>query len=231
MSTATSAGSSPVNKKAKTDGEDDKPKTPYQQYFDEMKAFLTENGYKGKLLTKGIASDRDEEDEDEEDEREQDNSKYTAEQMKTLRFVLINDSRADQLDKMRELVLQDQANESFMMFNTSFSWQVSDHAFPEFKRMYQKCSSKAKKFDMLFAFTFTLYEFDVWSHDNEESMNPLTSGLAKMWKALLKGSNEELGVDAKYTRPGVMAFLEEFKKMILDVGDCQHEPKMKFNYK
>ena len=59
----------------------------------------------------------------------------------------------------------------------------------------------------------------------------MLSGLAKMWKALLKGSNEELGVDAKYTRPGVMAFLEEFKKMILDVGDCQHEPKMKFNYK
>jgi hypothetical protein len=221
--------SSPVAKKAKSD-DSNKPKTPYQLYFDEMKAFRTENGFKGQLLTKGIASDRDDEEEsDEEDEA--DNSKYTTEQMQTLRFIMINDSRADQLDAMRKLVLGDQADEGFMMFNTSFSWQIMDHVFPRFKQLYQKTTSKAKKFDMLFAFTFQLFQYDVWCHDNEDSMNPLTSGLAKMWKALLKGSNEELGIDAKYTRPGIMALLEDFKKLILEVGDCQHEPKMKFNYK
>jgi uncharacterized protein YcbK (DUF882 family) len=67
------------------------------------------------MLIRGIStgSNDSEEEEEEEEDDDEDTSKYTAEQMSTLRFVLINKIRQDRLDKMRRFLLGDQADCGF----------------------------------------------------------------------------------------------------------------------
>jgi hypothetical protein len=77
---------------------------------------------KGRMLIVGIT--RDEEDEDEEvDEEDEDDDKdqkyYSAEQLATMRFVLLDDARVKQLNKYRDLVTGGQGGDDFRMFNTS----------------------------------------------------------------------------------------------------------------
>ena len=53
--------------------------------------------------------------------------------------------------------------------------------------------------------------------------------LAAAWKALLRRSDQELGIDAEYTRPGVEALLETFAAELAEIerGDV-HGYKFKW---
>lgn len=53
--------------------------------------------------------------------------------------------------------------------------------------------------------------------DNEGDMNSMVKNLISLWTALLKNSNDVLKIDSEYTRPGIIAFLEDFKKKIKNV--------------
>lgn len=71
------------------------------------------------------------------------------------------------------------------------------------------------RFDALFAVTWVLRKQDFWMHDNEcweagGECESATSRLAAAWKALLRHSDQELGIDADFTRPGVEAMLQQF---------------------
>jgi septation ring formation regulator EzrA len=130
------------------------------------------------------------------------------------------------MEEMRELVLGDQANSNFLMFNTSFSYDILG-AFDHFKtKLYTKAKTPADKFDLLLAYTYNINEHDVWMHDNEGGMEGMVKNLASMWKKQLKNSNEILNIDAEYTRPGVVEFLVQFKEKVED-GDY---PPFKFNF-
>jgi len=39
----------------------------------------------------------------------------------------------------------------------------------------------------------------------------MVKGLAGMWKRLLKNDDEKLGIDAEYTRPGIVQLLKDFQ--------------------
>mmetsp|Transcript_56572 Transcript_56572/g.164086 ORF Transcript_56572/g.164086 Transcript_56572/m.164086 type:complete len:245 (-) Transcript_56572:185-919(-) len=200
------------------------PKTPFARYFDRLDAFLKERDMLGHLMTKGIQVDHDE---DSDDEEGSDNSKYTEEQMASLRFVLINQNRSDQLDRMRGFILGEQADSNFLMFNTSFAWDVRD-GFYYFKEMFNKIKKWPEKFDILFAYTHELHQYDCWMHDNEGELDDMVSQLASMWKRLLKKDDVTLGIDAEYTRPGVVTFLEKFKTTI---EACYSEPPFQFKFR
>ena len=77
----------------------------------------------GTKLIKGIERDPDDEDpEDDGDKDVVDTSKYTQQQIQSLRFILIAKNRDAQDEAMRKLVLGDQAHDSFLTFNTPFSY-------------------------------------------------------------------------------------------------------------
>ena len=212
--------------------------TPYQAYFTKLNAFKDNNPkILGPMIIRGISksrnagsddddSDEMEEEEEDSDEEDEDTSKYTAEQMSSLRYIMITKRRSDLLDETRQLILGDQANHSIMMFNTSFSYAVLD-GFYHFKKEYGKAKSPELKFDELLAYTYILQEYDVWMHDNEGGMDGMVKDLAGMWKRLLKNDDDKLGIDAEYTRPGVMQLLVDFKKK---VEDNYSEPPFKFNF-
>ena len=210
--------SSASNKGSKAAAKE-KATNPYDEFFDAFDKVQKRNPKnKGAMVIKGISSgedsDSDDEDDEDDEEKEVDKSKYTAEQMSTLRYVFITQKREDKLNEMKEYVLGDQANDSVMMFNTSFSYDILD-GFNHYKSSgWKKLKTPADKFDSLFAYTYMLKNYDVWLNDNEGGMEDITKGLASMWKRLLKNDDDKLDIDAEYTRPGIVQLLNDFKSDI-----------------
>ena len=68
--------------------------------------------------------------------------------------------------------------------------------------------------------------------DNEEwgeggELDRCINMLAAAWKKLLKSSNEELGIDAEYTRPGVENMLTRFQELVAETDSVAAEFKWK----
>lgn len=200
------------------------PKSPHDMYIAKQTKYFDDNPqYLGSMLIKGLTCDDNE-------EEELDTSALTQEHMDDLRYVLVTQKRSDKLDAMRDLVLGDQADERMLMFNTSFSYHIRD-SLHTLKKLLAKEKKPSDKFDLLFAYTHSVKEYNVWMHDNEGGMNEFTSGLAGIWKRMLKKSNEDLGMDEEYTKPGVLAFLEQFKGKIESGGESYGEGyDMTFKY-
>jgi len=200
-------------------------KTPMEQFLKEQKDFLNRNTHiLGCMVIKDIGSD-DEDDEDEEEsddeKKEEDTSKYTKEQMESLRYIMMTKGRDEQLAKMRELVLGDQANGMIMSFNTSFSWHVLETWRTMKKRLSKVKTKPSLELDMLMAYTYVLKEYDTWMNDNEGGMGEIVEGLASAWKRLLgKYDDTKLGWDVEYTKPGVLELLHQFKEQIEDMDEC-----------
>ena len=123
----------------------------------------------------------------------------------------------------------DQASGGFMMFDTSFSYTV----FREHEYLCDDLKRKSfvKKFNMVFAFCHIIIKYGVWldDHEDEELLISMIKYLAKRWKALLKKTDAELGIDTKYTRPGILVFLDTFKKRMED-ADSYGDEKIAFNF-
>ncbi len=179
-------------------------KTPYDEYFEAFDKVQKRNPkIIGPMMIRGLDEDDDEE--------EEDTSKYTAEEMASLRYVFITKERECHLDMMRDYVLGHRANSAILMFTTSFSYEIRD-GFYEYRNMsWKQLKTPAEKFDSLFAYTYLLKMYDTWMHDNEGDMEEVGEGLAALWKGLLKNSDEKLGIDPEYSRPGVIALLDDFK--------------------
>lgn len=63
-----------------------------------------------------------------------------------------------------------------MMLDTSVSYGIRD-SFDDFKtRRYAKAKSWQDKFDLLFAYTYNLNEYDVWMFDYEGDMDGTQKG-------------------------------------------------------
>lgn len=76
-------------------------------------------------------------------------------------------------------------------------------------------------------------ESDYWMIDHEVGWGgeKFVAGLARLWKKVLAKSDEELGIDAEFTRPGVVCFLESFKKAVESMdADCDMMPPVRFRF-
>jgi hypothetical protein len=237
QSPATLVPPMPPKKKSKTTKV--AKKSPCALYFERLSAAMEkyEQGL-GMMLVRGVkrGEDEDEDDEDEDDEDDEDeearNDKYTEEQVSHMRHIVITKRRADALEEMEKLILGEQANESFMTFNTSFSYEILD-SFGDFFSLLNKKKSAGEKLDYLFAYTYTLNAHDVWAHDHEVGWGghkPLAK-LAKTWKDVLANDNEAVDIveGDGFTRAGIEEMLEQFKKMVEDIEQVD-EPDIKFKY-
>lgn len=157
-----------------------------------------------------------------------DESKLTTEQMQSLRVVLITKNREKQLDKMRELIYGED-DFYLMKGNTSFSNNLLASWKYTMKKRLSGMKDPSKKLDVLFAYLFTMHRHDFWMHDNEGDMGELIREVASAWKRhLTRFSDEELGWDLKYTKPGMLELLNSFKRLVEEMPDyCKLG---KFNY-
>jgi hypothetical protein len=202
--------------------------TPYDEHFKRLDAAIEAVNGLGRILIRGVPDKLDEES----NEIEVINSKLTEKDMDHMRWIIITQRRSNQLESMAKLVLGDQASESILTFNTTFSYEVLD-AFSEVKATVRKTSSWGVKFDMLFAFTYTINEYDTWVNDHECGWggNRFIRSLAKLWYGVLQEDNDILGIDSEFTRPGIIEMLQSFKTKVEDFCDGDDDsPEIKFAF-
>ena len=225
-------------------GAGDTELSPFKRYFQRLNAAVNttaEGPLKGlgRMIIRGMRhteeeySDEDEE-EGEEESQEKDEDEWTEEEVNYMRWIIITQRRADALEHAAELVLGEQAHESFLSFNTSFSYEVME-SFDEMRQEYSRTSDWGARFDMLFAYTHTIEEQDVWMHDHEVGWGGEVwlASLAKLWRAVLKKSDAVLAIDGEFTRPGVIHMLERFKTKVEDIEQLAEygDKPIKFNFR
>ncbi len=209
-----------------------KPSTPWERFWERLDAQIDEDAEGelkglGRMMVRGVqqaeGSDGDDEEKAEAD--------YTDAELAYMRFIIITQRRADEQDRMKELLLGEDADSPFLMFNTSFSYQVLD-SLQDLQRGLKRCKDDwAKKFDKLLGYTVMVDQYDVWMHDHEGGWggHRFIAALARLWKTVLQQTDAALGIDAEFTRPGTVCLLENFKAKVEDI-DQYDEPKIKFNF-
>ena len=96
------------------------------------------------------------------------NAQYSEEDIAKYRCILLTKNRSKQLEISRKAVLGYQWDDELLGFTTSFSYQIL-HAFDNMFKRYSKTANELPmRFDMLFAFTYTLDLYDTWMHDHED---------------------------------------------------------------
>lgn len=194
-------------------------KTPHDLYFDKFEKFIDEReDIVGSMLVRAIKVKSG---------GNNDKSKFTKKQMNTLRFIMITKNRERQLEAIGRLVLKDQYGDDFMMFSTSYSYDVSD-AWQTVKNRLKRKMKPSQKFDILLAFTDTIKDHSTWMHDNEGDMGVVVRGLATVWRNLLKKSDHAIGWDVEYTKPGTLELLAQFKHKVESFEDYIGLGKFKF---
>jgi len=88
------------------------PDTPWNRFWERLHACIDEDAegpHKGlgNMIIRGLkeTEDRDEEEEEEEPKLKKDEALYTDEEMNYMRFIIVTQRRADELESMRELIL------------------------------------------------------------------------------------------------------------------------------
>lgn len=194
-------------------------KSPYEIEMERLQQVCDRCSGVGYSLIRGVARDLDEADEDEiTDEDEFDPTQCSQEQVNYVRVVIITKERQDRMEEMSKLILGGKHGQSLMMFDTAFSYDVLN-AWNAFTVRFHEAQDWQEKFDLLLGFTDTLKEHDVWMNDHEVGWGgeKMVEQLAKSWKLTLERDNDQLGIDSEYTRPGVVALLEQFKEAVESV--------------
>jgi hypothetical protein len=200
--------------------------SPEDEYQERLERVMEEHGCIGSLLIIGIDGGSDDEDGKEDQERA-----LTAQEMETVRHVLITKSREKALTKAMDFCSCGQADDAFMMFNTRSGNEVILGIPRQIKSAMSKKSLPAR-FDALFALTRGLQLHDFWMNDNEcygegGELEAAIKALGRAWRNLLKKSDEELGIDKEFTRPGVEALLSRLE---CDLNTCEATADCEFKW-
>jgi hypothetical protein len=139
---------------------------------------------------------------------------HTAEQVSRLRHVLLPPARKAAFSAALSAAEQGDGN--------THAGNMVIYRIPRQVKAALAKPTPAQRFDALFALTFALNVYDNWMQDNEcweegGECEKAVAVLAKAWQALLLCSNDELGIDASFSRPGVEALLMKFANTLASV--------------
>lgn len=183
-------------------------------YFERLGSVIAREQAEGCILVRGIETDDANEDDDS-------NKEYTADQLASLRHIIITKNRNALLKKATKVVTCGQSNNSIMMFDTSSGNEVIMGLPREIAKAMKK-KTLAAKFDALFALTFALQKYDCWMNDNEMwgedgGLDDAIDELASSWREILSHTNKKLGIDSEFTRPAIECLLAQFRD---DLDSC-----------
>ena len=215
-------------KEAEADAEEDRSLGPKGAFFKRVSKAIKAHGCLGHMPVVGIERDADEEDDDEEEDDEEE--EYTAEQVASLRVILINSGRAAALENALEFATCGQAGDSdFAMFDTQSGNEVCFELPDEIRERLDPSQALPAQFDELFGLTYQLMQYDYWMTDNEcwepgDALEKAIGKLGRAWRGLLRHSDGDLGIDAAFTRPGIEALLAQLEAKLLDCEVTERYP-------
>lgn len=201
------------------------PATPNRDaFFDRLESVERRCNALGHLFIEGVESDdEDAGDADEDDEGETGHSKnepkdYSIEQLAKVRLIVVTPARKKALNQAARFATCGQENDGIMMFNTHSGNMIVEGIPIEINKIMRKKSFSAK-FDAFFALIFQLNRHDFWMTDNElygpgGELNDAVKKLGNAAKKIMARTDEELGIDAEFTRPGMIKLLENFQKTL-----------------
>ena len=204
--------------------------TPFKRFFARLDGVVSsQKDGVGRMLVRGVPQPEDSDDDHDDAEDEATRAKLTDEDMAHMRFIVITKGRAEQLKAMQRLLLGEQAGDSMLCFNTSFSYHIMS-AYATFSRC--KVVGAAERFDALLGFTANLGQYDVWVHDHEVGWggHRFLADLARQWRELLALGDSELGIDGEFTRAGVEQLLGEFQATVEQIEQVD-EPPVYFRFR
>ena len=218
----------PFSPMSSSDDEADRPVSAAEDAFQErQKAVVKRLNALGCEVIRGIDEDVE--------------PSYSEEDVAAMRIVVVTKARAAAFEAAEKFATGQEFDSDsdddcgIMMFDTSNGNAVVSGLADQIKNAHAK-KSKSAKFDHLLALTNALNNDDMWARDNEmwgegDEMQAACEKLGAAWKKLLgESTNDQLGVDEEFTRPGTEALLEDFGKMLASVaGDT--EVSYPFNWK
>ena len=124
------------------------------------------------------------------------------------------DSDSDAMDS-------DDDDGGFFFFNTANGNAVVMGLEAQIDKATDAKKPKSTQFDELSMLTYAIHYNNMWFNDNEfweegDLVQSSCEKLATAWKKLLAHTDEELGIDPEFTRPGIEALLENFDEMLND---------------
>lgn len=215
-------------------------------FFDHLNRVKDRCGAIGYTYVEGIERDEEEDDEDEDDEDDDDgddddeggNDKektdnkaakdYTVEQLADVRIILVTPQREKALKQAVRFVTCGQEGDWVKMFDTNTGNIVVEGIPKELNKIMRK-KTFPEKFDAFFALIIQLRAYDSWMYDNEMygpdgELNEALEKLGNTAKKLMARTDEELGIDAEFTRPGMIRLLEKFEEALASCPDlCLEE--------
>lgn len=188
----------PPSKKLKTM---EQQKSPYEVLMERLQEKSKAVGGVGYSLVRGVSPATCDEDYAEEDEALFNPNLCSPSQVDHVRILIITESRQYYMQYFINQV-SEQDNTTLQAWNT-------------LQEKYALQKSQICKFDMLLGFTDAIKDYNDWMTFPEQDWNDdMLCGLARMWNVLLKKPNHELGIDAEFTRPGVLCLLQDFKDQV-----------------
>jgi hypothetical protein len=179
--------------------------SPFEKYMERLQQVTEACGAVGYSLVRPVSRAVTEDDYAEEDSENFDPRRCSQAQVDHVRVILITETRQRKMEKMERLVAE-----------VMDAWGV-------FSSKYRNLKSWEDKFDSLVSFSKALKGNHVWL--NDENFQIMVTGIASLWKTLLPKSDAKLGIDGEFTRPGVMALLQEFQELV-EAAD----PNIEFRY-
>jgi hypothetical protein len=138
---------------------------PYDVYFDALEKCMKDSGALGYVVIRSVKGAEEEEEEEEEEEQNKkkrgSGDKYTAEQLGTMRLMLITESREKFMKKAEKFATCGQAGSGCYMFNTH-SGNVIIAGIPKEVSKISKLKTTPERFDGLFALTHLLGQCDYY---------------------------------------------------------------------
>lgn len=194
--------------------------SPAKRHFLKLEEYMASQKIGSYTMVRYIRQ-KEEDEENEKDEEGDPLEKFSEEDVAQVRVVLLPLDRKKIYEDLCEKIEREIAglHDGVVVLNTSASYPVAENLEAVLNMAAHK--KPALKFDLLLSITLFLKTYDFWYSDTDmpDLEAELVRRLARTWKALLKKSNEELGIDAEYTRPGVAALLEDFAEDMKEASD------------
>lgn len=211
---------SSFSEKVKDEAQPESELTTAQKHFLKLNETIERLSAPGSVLIVGIKKTGDDDDDDYDDEDEDDeideNESYTDEQINNLRHIIITENREKEFER--------NTRKYGLSFSNTHTGNATIYQIPQSIKKYMKKPTLSESFDGMFAMTYALLNFDTWMYDNEEwgeggKCDQAICGLARAWRQLLAHSDEELGIDTEFTRPGIEKLLEKFRESVAEIPD------------
>lgn len=193
---------SPPRKKLKT------MKSPYELLMERLQYTSNAIGGIGYSLVRGVAPATQEHDHAEQDEENFNPNLCSQTQVDHVRIMIVTQDRQEEMTAMASHFQQ--ASETEFASHVWDTWRLF-----QCKYRNQKCWKL--KLNMILGFTDAIKDYDGWMVSTAYPWNELTMGLGRLWKALLKKSSQELGVDVEFTLPGILCLLQDFQEQVESV--------------